>query len=170
MQPCTVRSWVYMEIVFCIVKGVSIESIGTMRKFGLQADLEKAARHLVLEQRPFGRYVERPNISTLGSHGGSDMFDITIFHTLSGSNSRWIGEPFDYTEECMGPKNKKIPKSPSRLCHPHAHRAKGTIAVNIASRTLSSLQYACATLFQRHTALFVANNSVCPMSGFDFEL
>ena len=44
------------------------------------------------------------------------------------------------------------------------------IAVNIASRTLSSLHYARATLVQRHAALLVANNAVCLMSGFDFEV
>ena len=46
----------------------------------------------------------------------------------------------------------------------------GAIAVNIASRTLSSLHYARATLFQRHAALLVANNAVCLMSGFNFEV
>ena len=54
--------------------------------------------------------------------------------------------------------------------HPDAHRAMETIAVNIASRTLSSLRYARAMLFQRHAALLVANNAACLMSGFDFEV
>ena len=54
--------------------------------------------------------------------------------------------------------------------HPDAHRAMGTIAVNIASRTLSSLHYACGAMFQRLSALLVANNAVCLMSGFDFEV
>ena len=54
--------------------------------------------------------------------------------------------------------------------HPDVHRAMGTIEVNIASRTLSSLHYARATLFQRHAALLVANNAVCLMSGFDCEV
>ena len=54
--------------------------------------------------------------------------------------------------------------------HPDAHRAMGTIAVSIASRTLSSLHCARATLFQRHGALLLANNAVCLMSGFDFEV
>ena len=43
------------------------------------------------------------------------------------------------------------------------------IAVNSASRTLGSLHYARATLFQRHAALLVANNAVYLMRGFDFE-
>ena len=47
------------------------------------ADLKKAARHPVPEPRPFGRHRECPDISALGSHGGSDMFDITICHPLS---------------------------------------------------------------------------------------
>ena len=49
----------------------------------LQVDLKKAARHPVLEPRPFGRHKERLDISALGSHGGADMFDITICHPLS---------------------------------------------------------------------------------------
>ena len=54
--------------------------------------------------------------------------------------------------------------------HPDAHRAMGTIAVGTASRTLSSLHYSRATLFQRHAALLLANNAVRFMSGFDFEV
>ena len=49
----------------------------------LQAGLKKTARHPVLEPQPFGRQKERPDISALGSHGDSDMFDITICHPLS---------------------------------------------------------------------------------------
>ena len=49
----------------------------------LQYDLKKAVRNPVLEPRPFGRHKERPDISALGSHGGSDVFDITICHPLS---------------------------------------------------------------------------------------
>ena len=54
--------------------------------------------------------------------------------------------------------------------HPDAHREMGTIAINIASRTFSSLHYARATLFQRHAAPLVTNNAVSLMSGFDFEV
>ena len=38
------------------------------------------------------------------------------------------------------------------------------------SELRSSLHYSRATLFQRHAALLVANNAVCLMSGFDFEV
>ena len=44
----------------------------------LEADLIKAARHPVVQPRLFGRRKERPDISAPGSHGGSDMFDITF--------------------------------------------------------------------------------------------
>ena len=55
--------------------------------------------------------------------------------------------------------------------HPEAYRAMGTIAVNIASKTLSSLHYALATFFQRHVALLASKNAVChPMSGFNIEV
>ena len=49
--------------------------------------------------------------------------------------------------------------------HLDSHRAMRSIAVNIASRTLYSLEYASQTLFQRHAALLVANNAVCLISG-----
>ena len=54
--------------------------------------------------------------------------------------------------------------------HPDSHRAMMSIAVNIASRTLNSLEYARQTLFQRHAALLVANNAVCLISGFDLRI
>ena len=54
--------------------------------------------------------------------------------------------------------------------HPDSHRAMRSIAVNIASRTLHSLEYACQTLFQRHAALLVANNAVCLISDFDLRI
>ena len=43
----------------------------------------------------------------------------------------------------------------------------GTSAVKIASRTLSSLHYDRAALYQRYAAFLVAKNAVCLMSGFD---
>ena len=37
--------------------------------------------------------------------------------SVGATTSRWIGEPVDSIEEYMGQKDKKIPKSPSRLHH-----------------------------------------------------
>ena len=54
----------------------------------LEADLIKVTRHLVVEPRAFGRDKERPDISSLGSHDGSDMFDITFRHPLSPARVR----------------------------------------------------------------------------------
>ena len=54
--------------------------------------------------------------------------------------------------------------------HPDPHHAMGTVAVKIASRTLTSLHYARATLFQRHDAPLAVKSAVCLMSGFDFEV
>ena len=42
----------------------------------------------LLEPRPLGRHKERPDISALESHGGSDMFDITICDPLSPARIR----------------------------------------------------------------------------------
>ena len=49
--------------------------------------------------------------------------------------------------------------------YPDSHIATAYIAVNIASRTWSSLEYAGQTLFQMHAALLVANNAVYLISG-----
>ena len=54
----------------------------------LQADLKKAARHPVIESRPFGLHKERPDISAIGSRGDSDMFRINICHPLSPTQIR----------------------------------------------------------------------------------
>ena len=54
--------------------------------------------------------------------------------------------------------------------HPDSHRAMRSIAVNIASRTLNSQEYAGQTLVQRHAALLVANNAVCLIPGFDLRI
>ena len=51
--------------------------------------------------------------------------------------------------------------------HPDSHRAMRSIAVNIASRTLNSLEYESDTLFQRTAALLVGINDVCLISGPD---
>ena len=54
--------------------------------------------------------------------------------------------------------------------HPDSHRAMGSIAVNIALRALSSVDYARSAMFQRHAALLVANNDACLIFRFDFQI
>ena len=153
----------------------------------LQADLKKAGRHPVLEPWPFERHKERPDISALGSHGGSDMFDITFCHLLSQARIRdGLENPLILLKNAWDEKIRRfrsvhhasataaklfqMPNSTPGGWHPDAHRAIWTIPVNISSRTLSLSHYARATLFLRHAALLVANNAVCLMSGFDFEV
>ena len=43
--------------------------------------------------------------------------------------------------------------------HPDSHRAMGSIADDIASRALSSIDYARSIMFLRHAALPVASNN-----------
>ena len=153
----------------------------------LQADLKKVARHPVLEPRPFGRHNERPDISALRSHGDSDMFDITICHPFSLARIRdGLENPFTLLKNTWYEKIRRfrrvlhasaraaklfpMPNSTLGGWHRDAHRAMGNIAVNIASRTLSSLHYARATLFQRHAALLAADNAICLMFSFDFDV
>ena len=120
----------------------------------LQADLKKAARHPVLEPRPFGRHKETPDTSAIGSHRGSDMFDITLCHPLCPARIRdglenpltllknaWYEKirRFQGVFHASATAGKPFPISISTVGgrHPDAHRAMRTIAVNIASRTLS---------------------------------
>ena len=115
------------------------------------------------------------------------MFDITIYHPLCPARIRdgWENpltllmnawnekiRRFRRVLHSSATAAKLFPTPISTLggWHSDAHRAMGTIAVIIASRTLSSLLYARATLFQRHAALLVAKNAVCLMSCFDFEV
>ena len=54
--------------------------------------------------------------------------------------------------------------------NPDSYRAVGSIAVNIASRALSSVDCARGTRFQRHAAHLVARNAACLIFGFDFQI
>ena len=153
----------------------------------LEADLIKAARHPVVESRPFGRHKERPDISALGNHGGSDLFDITFCHARSPARVRdGMENALNLVKKAWDEKRRKFGRVlyesatavklfPMHLAtlggrHPDPRRAMRSIAVNIASRTLNSLQYASQALFQRHAALLLANDAVCLISGFDLRI
>ena len=152
----------------------------------LEADLIKAARHPVVEPRPCGRHKGCPDISALGSHGGSDMFDITFCHPLSARVRDGMENALTVLKKAWDEKIKRfagvlhesatavkllpMPLSTMGVWHSDSHRAMRSIAVNIASRTLNSLEYASQTLFQRHAALLVANIAGCLITGFDLRI
>ena len=153
----------------------------------LEADLIRAARHPVVEPRTFGRHKKRTDISTLGSHGGSNMFDITFCHPLSPARVRigmenalnllkkaWDEKMRGFCrvlhESATSVKLFPMPLPTLGGWHPDTRRAMRSIAVNIASRTLNSLEYACQTLLQGRAALLVANNAICLISGCDFRI
>ena len=115
------------------------------------------------------------------------MFDITMCHPLlptrirdgvdnalghlkkaRDENIRKLGRVLHESTTSM----KLFPMSPSSLVgrHPDLHRAMESIAVNIASRALSTVDCARSTLFQRHPALLVASNAPCLISGFDLQI
>ena len=115
------------------------------------------------------------------------MFDITTCHPLSRARIRdGLENPLTLLKNAWDEKVRRLqivlhasaaaaklfpmPISTLGGWHPDAHRAVGTFAVGITSSALSSLHYARATLFQGHATLLVANNTVCLMSGFDFEV
>ena len=153
----------------------------------LEAALIKAARHPVVQPRPFGHHRKLPDISALGSHGGSNMFDITFCHPLSPARVRdgmenalnllkkvWDEKMWKFGivlhESATTVKLFPMPLSTLGGWHPDSHRAMRSTAANIASGTLNSLEYASRTLFRRHAALLETNNAVCLISGFDLRI
>ena len=153
----------------------------------LEADLIKTASHPVVGPRPFGRHRECPDISALGGHGGSVMFDITFCRPPSPARVRdGMGNALNLFNNAWDEKIRRfdrvLHKSNTAVklfhmllsnlggWHSDSHRAMMSIAVIIASITLNSLEYASQILFQRHAALLVASNAVCLTSGFEFRI
>ena len=91
-----------------------------------------------------------------------------LFKKARDEKIRKFGRVLDESTTAMKP--FPMPLSTLGGWHPDSHRAMRSIAVNTASRTLNSLEYARQTLFQRHAALLVANNAVCLISGFDLRI
>ena len=135
----------------------------------LEADLIKAERHPVVEPRPFGRHKERPDISALGSHSGSDIFDIKFCHPLSRPRVRdGVDNAMNLVQTACDKKIKRFGRflhesiafvklfpmhqSTPGDWYPDSHRAMRSIAINIAPRTLNSLEYVGQALFESTTA------------------
>ena len=126
-------------------------------------------------------------IAALGKHGGSDMFDITICHPLSPALNRdGMDNSLRFLKKAWDEKISRFGRVPHESStsvklfgmslsslggwHPDSHRAMGSIAINIASQTLSSVHYAPSTMLQKRSALLVARNAACFSSGFDFQI
>ena len=150
-------------------------------------DLLKSACSSVLEPWPFRRHKDRPNISAIGSHRGSDMFNIAICHPLSPAQIRdGMDNGLSLLKTAWDEKVRKfgrvrlefatsvkffpMPLSGLGRWHPDSHPTMGSIAVNNASRALSSFDYAWNTMFPWHAALLIASNAACLISGFDFQI
>ena len=121
----------------------------------LAMDLAKAARHHVVEERPVGRHRERPDIRALGRSGGTELFDVTIYHTLSQIRIRDVSEnPLNLLKAAWTAKVSRysgmlkaagtgsnlfpVPLSTLSGWHPDAHRALCSVATTIAARGLST--------------------------------
>ena len=145
----------------------------------LAGDLAKAARHPVDEERPVERHRERPDIRALGRSGGTELFDVTIFHPLSQARIRdavenplnllkaaWTAKVSRYASmlQAAGTGFSLLPVPLSTLggWHPDAHKALCSLASTIAARGLSTFSRARSILFQRHAALLVTNK--CSLS------
>ena len=115
------------------------------------------------------------------------MFDITFCHPLSPDQVRdGIENALNVLRKAWDEKIKRFVKVlhesattvklfPMHLStlgarYPDLHRAMGSIAIKIASRTLNSLEYGSQTLFQRHAALLVGSTAVCLISGVDLRI
>ena len=58
----------------------------------LARDLAIAVRHPVVEERLVGHHRERPDIRALGRSGETELFDVTICHSLSQAKIRDVVE------------------------------------------------------------------------------
>ena len=102
-------------------------------------DVSKAARHLIVEERPLGRHRETPDIRAYGKTGGTDLFDVTICDPLSQARIRdalqnrlnilkaaWAGKVSRYAgmvhEAGRSGQMLPVPISSLRGWHPDAHR------------------------------------------------
>ena len=127
---------------------------------------------------------ERPDISAISSHGGSDLFDITFCHPLTPARIRdsvqnplgilkaaWSAKFAKYASvlETYGTTVHLIPVPISTIggWHPGSYRAMRSVISSIASRALSCLSAARSILFQRHAALgaWLANEELRNGSG-----
>ena len=153
----------------------------------LAGDLAKAARHPIVEERPFGRHRERPDIRALGRTGGTDPFDVTICHPLSQARIRdavqnplnilkaaWAGKVSRYAamvhEAGKSVQLFPVPISTRGGWHPDARRALCSVATAIAARGMSTFCSAKSILFQRHAALLLTNNALCLILGLVFGI
>ena len=92
------------------------------------------------------------------------MFDLTICHPLSPARI-WDGmdNALSLLKKAWDEKARRfgrvlMPLSSLGVWHPDSHRTMGSIAVKIASRALSSVDYARSTMFRKSDALLVARN------------
>ena len=102
--------------------------------------LRTTARHPIFEERPLGRHRERPDNCALGRTGGTDLFDVTIFHPLSQTRIRdAVQNPLNILKAALAGKVSRyagmvheagrrvqllpVPISTLGGWHPDAHRA-----------------------------------------------
>ena len=153
----------------------------------LARDLAEAPRHAVIEERPLGRHRGRPGIRVLGRSDGKELFDVTIFHSLSQARIRdveenpmslfkaaWTAKVFRHAGmlQAAGTGFNLLSVSSSTLggWHPNAHWALCSVASTIAGRGLSTFPRSRSILFLRHAALVVTNNALCLMSGLTSDI
>ena len=65
----------------------------------LARELAKAARHLVVEERPLGSHRERPDLRAFWRSGGTELFGVTICHPLSQAQIRDVVERRQWPEQ-----------------------------------------------------------------------
>ena len=115
------------------------------------------------------------------------MFDITFCHPISPARVRdgmenalnLLRKAWDekirrfgrvLRESATAVKLFPMPLSTVGGWHPDSHQTMRSIAVNIASRSLNSPEYASQTLFQRHAALLVDNTAFFHISCFGLRI
>ena len=109
----------------------------------LVGDLSKAARHPVLEPRPLGRHRERPDICAISSHGGSDLFDITLCHPLTPARIRdSVQNPLNILKAAWSAKFARY-ASVLEAYGPKVHLIPVPISTSVAFALLSRNGFSC---------------------------
>lgn len=156
------------------------------QKLLLASDLQKAARHPIVEPRQTAHRV-RPDIKALGSNGGTDFYDIVFVHPLTEkripvvarapikplteSKNNKEGHYVAFMKD-QGPRSRLVPVVLSTLggWHPESYKFVAGLAESIAAKNTVPVPYAQYTMFSRYAANMVRNNAVCLLDGLVTEV
>ena len=125
---------------------------------------------------PQPRHRVKPDIKALGTHGGTDFFDVTFVHPLTPARIPTLPQcplrPLNQAENVKerrfarlvqdtGPRTRLVPIPMSTLggWHPETHAFMCSLADSVTSRAIVERRVARQALFRRHAARLVQTNA-----------